>query len=61
MIKQVNKAMKTVINDQVLPKETLSRPITPVSDDPNDYDALKPNHIVIGLASPNSPPGREEA
>jgi len=47
MVKQVKRAMKTVINDQVLPEETLhsvlveteaivnSRPLTPVSDDPN--------------------------
>ena len=49
MVKQVKRPMKTVINNQVLPEETLytilveteaivnSRPLTPVSDDPNNY------------------------
>ena len=61
--------MKTVINDQVLPEETLhtvlveaeaivnSRPLTPVSDDPKDYEALTPNYFLIGRALANSPPG----
>ena len=72
MVKPVKRAMKTVINDQVLPEETLhtvlleteaivnSRPLTPVSDDPNDYEALTPNHFLIGRASANTPPGRFE-
>ena len=64
--------MKTVINDQVLLEETLhtvlveteaivnSRPLSPVSDNANDYEALTPNHSLIGRALPNSLPGRFE-
>ena len=72
MVKQVRRAMKTVINDQALPEETLhtvlveaeaivnSRLLTAVSDDVNNYVALAPNHFLIGRASNNSPPGQFE-
>ena len=72
MVKQVRRAMKTVINDQVLPEETLhtvfvkaeaivnNRLLTAVSDDVNNYVALTPNHYLIKQASNNSPPGQFE-
>lgn len=58
--------MKTVVNDQLLPEETLhtvlveaevivnSRPLTGVSDDINDNETLTPNHFLIGQASLNT-------
>ncbi|XP_068749391.1 uncharacterized protein [Montipora capricornis] len=60
---------QAVINDQDLPEETLhtvlveadaivnSRPLTAVSDDANDYEALTLNHFLSGRASPNNSPG----
>ena len=72
MVKQVRRAMKTVINDQVLPEETLhtvlveaeaivnSRLLTAVSDDINNYVVLTPNHFLIGRASSKSAPGQFE-
>lgn len=72
MVKQVKRAMKTVINDQVLPEETLhtvleeaeaivnSRLLTAVSDDVYNYMAFTPNHFLIERASNNSPPGQFE-
>ena len=29
------------------------RPLTPLSDDINDFEALTPNHFVTGTANPN--------
>ena len=64
--------MKTVINDRVMPEETLhtvlveteavlnSRPLTSASYDLNDYEALTPHLFLIGRASPNNPPGQFE-
>lgn len=72
MVKQVRRAIKTAINDQVLPEETLhsvlveaeaivnSRLLTAVIDDLNNYVALAPNHFLIRRASNNSPPGQFE-
>ena len=72
LVKQAKRAMKTIINDLVLPEETLhtvlvetesilnGRPLIAVSDDLNDYEALTPNHFLIGRALPNSPPGQFE-
>ena len=34
-----------------------SRPLTKVSDDPNDLQVLSPNHLILLRAVPECPPG----
>ena len=40
-----------------LVKQTLNaRPLTPVSDDPNNFEALTPNHFCLGQSINAIPP-----
>ena len=48
LIKSVKRTLKAITRD---------RPITPSSDDINDYEALTPNHILLGHSSSNYAPG----
>lgn len=69
LIQQVKRVLFSVLTQQTLDDETLQtamceaeailndRPITPSSDDPNDLEALTPNHILQLKGKPILPPG----
>ena len=66
-IRSVRKVLLGLLGEQKLTEETLStllcevenilnnRPITPTSDDANDFQALRPSHLLMMQASPSSP------
>ena len=69
LVRSCKKALNVVLQNQVLTDEVLltaitevgslvnSRPLTEVSSDADDLEALAPNHFLIGRATPNLPPG----
>ena len=69
LVRSCKKALDAVLRNQVLTDEVLvtaitevewlvnSRPLTEVSSDVGDLEALTPNHFIIGRASANLPPG----
>ena len=69
LVRSCTKALDAVLQNQVLTDEVLvtaiteaeslvnSRPLTEVSSDADDLEALTPNHFIIGRASSNVPPG----
>ena len=68
-IRTVRKVLKALVKQQILDDEGIitlmceaesivnSRPLTKVSDDFNDAEALTPNHLLLLRAAPSLPPG----
>ena len=69
LVRSCKKAQDVVLQNQVLTDEVLltafaevewlvnSRPLTEVSSDVDDLEALTPNHFIIGRGTVNLPPG----
>nr|XP_024656059.1 uncharacterized protein LOC112431629 [Maylandia zebra] len=69
LVQEIKRILYSITNQQVLDDETLhtvfceveailnDRPITPSSDDPNDVEALTPNHLLQLKGKPVLPPG----
>lgn len=69
LIRLVKKVLYSVLREQQMDDESLhtimceieailnDRPITRVSDDPNDLEALTPNHLLLLKRKPSLPPG----
>ena len=65
MVKLTKRTIKVTINDHVHTDETLvtllakiesiinSRPLAPLSDDPNNLETLTPNRILLGQVFTN--------
>jgi len=72
MIRSVRKILSSIMKEQTLCDEVLmtllcqveatinSRPITAVSDDPNDLQPLTPNHLLLLRSSTSLPAGEFE-
>lgn len=68
-IRTVRKVMGALTKEQILDDEGLAtllcevesivngRPVTKVSDDPRDMEALTPNHLLLLRSGPSAPPG----
>ena len=68
LIKSVKRSLKAITLDRIFTEEALytflcevesllnNHPVTPSSDDINDYEALTPNHLILGNSSSNYSP-----
>ncbi|XP_046551559.1 uncharacterized protein LOC124261296 [Haliotis rubra] len=71
-IRTVRKVLRSLVREQTLDDETLrtvlceieaivnNRPISKASSDPNDLEALTPNHLLLMKRKPNLPPGMSD-
>ena len=69
LVKLTKRSLKAIVKDRLFTEDALatfltevesvlnSRPLTPVSDDLEDFEALTPNHFILGRPSPNLPLG----
>ena len=69
LIRIIKKVLRSVLKEQTLDEEGLQtalceveailndRPLTPMSDDPGDLEALTPNHLLQLKCKPSLPPG----
>ena len=69
LVRSCKKAIFAILSSRRLTEETLSttmclveqvlndRPLTCASSDPNDFEALTPNHFLLGCASVSLPVG----
>lgn len=69
LIRSIRKVLNSTTREQILDEEGLhtvlceaesiinSRPITRASSDPNDLEALTPNHLLLLKTTPSLPPG----
>ena len=70
LIKSVKRALKVITRDRIFTEESLvtflcevesvinQRPLTSISDNLNDFEALTPYHLILGTSAPNPAPGQ---
>jgi len=69
MVRSVKTALRVILKEQLVGDFTLmtvltevesilnSRPLTPLSEDVEDFECLTPNHLLLGRQSSSQPPG----